>query len=135
MKKIYKLLILIFILIILIVLALNRINNLYKIEYVEIIEKYSKEFNLERELIYSIIKNESNFDKKIKSSKNAIGLMQILETTKNDMEKILEKENLNLLNEEDNILVGTKYISILKNKYGNIKLAIAAYNAGPRKCR
>ena len=135
MKKIYKFLILIFILIILIIFILNRIKNLYKVEYVEIIEKYSKEFNIEKELIYSIIKNESHFNKEAKSSKNAIGLMQILETTKNDIEKIIEKENLDLFDEEDNILVGTKYLSILKTKYGNIKLAIAAYNAGPRKCR
>ena len=61
--------------------------------------------------------------------------MQILETTKHDVEEILEKENLNLLNEKDNILVGTKYLSILNSKYENIELAIAAYNAGPRECR
>ncbi|MGN1299241.1 MAG: lytic transglycosylase domain-containing protein [Candidatus Scatovivens sp.] len=135
MKKIYKLLILIFILIILIIFILSRMKNLYKIEYTEIVEKYAKEFNVEKELIYSIIKNESNFDKEAKSSKNAIGLMQIIEETKNDMEKILEKENLDLLNEQDNIMVGTKYLSILEDKYENIELEIAAYNAGPRKRR
>lgn len=135
MKKTYKFLILIFILIIVIIFILNRMKNLYKVEYTEIIDKYSKEYNIEKELIYSIIKNESHFNKEAKSSKNAIGLMQVLETTKNDIEKIVEKENLDLFNEEDNILVGTKYLSILKTKYGNIELAITAYNAGPRECR
>ena len=132
MKKTYKVLILIFILILILTFVLSKVKNLYKVEYTQIIEKYSKEFNVEKELIYSIIKNESHNNKESKSSKNAIGLMQVLETTKNDIEKIVEKENLDLFDEEDNILVGTKYLSILKTKYGNIKLAIAAYNAGPR---
>ena len=134
MKKTYKVLILIFILILILSFTLRKLKNLYKVEYSEIIEKYSKEFNIEKPLLYSIIKNESHFNKEAKSSKNAIGLMQILETTKNDIEKIVERENLDLFNEDDNILVGTKYLSILKYKYENIELAIAAYNAGPRKC-
>ena len=95
-------------------------------------KKYSKEFDIEEALIFSIIKNESNFKKDIVSIKKAIGLMQILEPTKKDVEKILKQENLDLYKEEDNILVGTKYISILKQKYNSIELAIAAYNAGPR---
>ena len=132
MKKIYKVLILIFTLILILSFVLNKMKNLYKIEYSQIVEKYSKEFNIEESLVYSIIKNESHFNKESKSSKNAIGLMQVLETTKNDIEKIVEKENLDLFDEEDNILVGTKYLSILKTKYGNIEIAIAAYNAGPR---
>ena len=103
-------------------------KNLYKVEYSQIIERYSKEFNIEETLIYSIIKNESHFNKEAKSSKNAIGLMQVLETTKSD----IEIEDLDLFNEEDNILVGTKYLSLLNAKYKNIELAIAAYNAGPR---
>lgn len=135
MKKTYKVLILIFILILILSVVLNKVKNLYKIEYSQIIKKYSKEFNIEESLVYSIIKNESHFNKEAKSTKNAIGLMQILETTKNDIEKIIEKENLDLFNEEDNILVGTKYLSILNSKYENIELAIVAYNAGPRKCR
>ena len=132
MKKIYKILILIFILTIVIIFILSRIKNLYKVEYTEIIDKYSKEYNIEKELIYSIIKNESHFNKEAKSSKNAIGLMQVLESTKNDIEKTIERENLDLFNEEDNILVGIKYLSILNAKYKNTKLVIAAYNAGPR---
>ena len=135
MKKIYKILILIFILTIVIIFILSRIKNLYKVEYSQIIERYSKEFNIEEALIYSIIKNESHFNKEAKSNKNAIGLMQVLEATKNDIEKIIDKENLDLFNEEDNILVGIKYLSILNDKYENTELAIAAYNAGPRKCR
>ena len=128
-----KFVILILILLLILIIGLNlTIKRLYKVEYKEIVQKYSKEFDIEEALIFSIIKNESNFKKDIVSNKKAIGLMQILEPTKKDVEKILKQENLDLYKEEDNILVGTKYISILKQKYNSIELAIAAYNAGPR---
>lgn len=133
--SIEKIIILILFLLLIIIIGLNiTLKRLYKLEYKEIVEKYSEEFQIEEALILSIIKNESNFKKDIISNKNAIGLMQILETTKQDVEKILNLYNLDLLKEEDNILVGTKYLSILKEKYNSIELAIAAYNAGPRKC-
>lgn len=131
-----KLIITNLILLLIMIIGLNLgIKRLYKLEYKEFVEKYSKEFEIDEALVFSIIKNESNFKKEVVSNKEAIGLMQILETTKQDVEKILELENLNLYNEEDNIIVGTKYLSILKEKYDSIELAIAAYNAGPRKCR
>ena len=136
MKFTVKKFIILILIILFIIVGFNiALKRLYKLNYKPIVEKYSKEFGIEKELIFSIIKNESNFDKDIISNKNAIGLMQILETTKKDVEKIWGLENLDLYNEEDNILVGTKYISILKQKYNNIEFAIAAYNAGPRKCR
>ena len=128
-----KFIILILILLLNLIIGINlTIKRLYKVEYKDIVQKYSKEFDIEEALIFSIIKNESNFKKDIVSNKKAIGLMQILEPTKKDVEKILKQENLDLYKEEDNILVGTKYISILKQKYNSIELAIAAYNAGPR---
>ena len=111
------------------------IQKTYKVEYKSIVEKYSKEFEIEEELIFAIIKNESNFNKDIVSYKGAIGLMQILDSTKEDVEEMLGVDGLDLTKDVDNILVGTKYISILKQKYNNTELAIAAYNAGPRKCR
>jgi len=105
------------------------------VEYKVIVEKYSKKFGIEEELIFAIIKNESNFKKNVVSNKDAIGLMQILESTKKDIEEVLGVEGLDLKKDVDNILVGTKYLSILKQKYDSIELAIAAYNAGPRECR
>ena len=127
MKFTVKKFIILILIILLIIVGFNiALKRLYKLKYKPIVEKYSKEFGIEKELIFSIIKNESNFDKEIISNKHAIGLMQILETTKQDVEKILGLENLDLTNEEDNILVGTKYISILKQKYNNTELAIAA---------
>ena len=115
----------------------NRIQKIiYKKEYTEYIQKYSKEYNVDENLVYALIKAESNFNPDAKSSKNAIGLMQLMEST---AQEICEKMNLQIANNElnekllepdININIGTKYLSILIEKYGNIEIAITAYNAG-----
>lgn len=104
----------------------------YPQKYSKYIEKYAKEFEVEKELIYAMIKAESNFKSEEVSSKDALGLMQILESTAKEVAEELEiqitKEKI--LEPEINICLGTKYISNLIKKYENIELAVAAYNAG-----
>ena len=46
---------------------------LYKKEYSEYVSKYSKEYKVDENLIYAVIKAESNFNKSAKSNKGAIG--------------------------------------------------------------
>lgn len=109
---------------------------LYKKEYSEYVSKYSKEYKVDENLIYAVIKAESNFNKSAKSNKGAIGVMQIMKETAKDIAKKInmqiEESNIEdkLLEADTNINLGTKYISILIEKYGNIEVAIAAYNAG-----
>jgi len=63
------------------------IKKLYPKEYIEYVQKYSKEYNVEEELIYAIIKEESNFNTNISSSKSAIGLMQLVQSTADEVRK------------------------------------------------
>ena len=107
----------------------------YIIEYSEYVEKYSNEYNIDKYLIYALIKAESNFDEKAISNKGAKGLMQIMDSTAEDISKDLSidlKDN-SLLSPDINIKLGTKYISDLIKKYDSIELALTAYNAGGRK--
>ena len=115
----------------------NRIQKIiYKKEYAEYVQKYSKEYNVDENLVYALIKAESNFNPDAKSSKNAIGLMQLMESTAQEICKKMDLQISNnqltekLLEPETNINIGTKYLSILIQKYGNIEIAITAYNAG-----
>ena len=116
---------------------------IYPIKYEDIVEKYSNKYEVDKYLIYAIIKAESNFDDGATSSKEAKGLMQLMPNTAKDISKTLdsdEKVNFEdlskeeiankLLNPELNINLGTKYISTLINKYKSIELALVAYNAG-----
>jgi len=102
----------------------------YKTDYSEYVEKYSKMYDVDESLIFAIIKNESNFDKDAISKVGAKGLMQIMDSTAEDVAEELKLEKYDLLLPEDNIKIGVKYFSYLINKYGEIPLALAAYNAG-----
>ncbi len=106
--------------------------KIYKLEYSEYVKKYAKEYDVDKYLIFAIIKAESNFDQDAVSHREAKGLMQLMYST---AEEIAKKVNVdlneeNILKPDININLGTKYISMLIQKYGNINLALAAYNAG-----
>lgn len=115
----------------------NKIMKiLYPIEYENLVTLYSQEYQVDEYLIYAIIKAESNFEIDAVSSKGAKGLMQLMENTAKDVVKRvnidISSEDLpeKLLEPDININLGTKYISILLQKYGNIPVALTAYNAG-----
>lgn len=140
MKRLLKFLIALIILasIIFILFKVIKIDNIvmkkiYPLKYSEYVEKYAEEYNMDKYMVYAIIKAESNFDENAKSASNAIGLMQIMETTAietaNKMGlKVTEKD---LFKPELNINIGLKYFTYLLNKYNNnYQLAIIAYNAG-----
>lgn len=135
MKK-NKLLVIIPIIILLLILigiitGYYILKYLYPRGYSEYVEKYSEKYEVEPELIYAMIKEESNFDKAANSSKAAKGLMQLVQSTAEEVGREIGISEIDLNNPEINIEIGTKYISDLINRYdGNIALGITAYNAG-----
>lgn len=128
---------LIIIVIVIILIAFTNINNIlkifYKIDYQEYVEKYSKEYNVDPLLIYSIIKAESNFKEGAISNKGACGLMQLMDNTAKEIAEntVMEYESgTTLYNPEKNIKLGVIYFSNLLKIYKNKELALTAYNAG-----
>ena len=119
-----------------IIAFLNIPIRIQKIIYKKDVQKYAQEYNVDENLIYALIKAESNFNSNAKSSKDAIGLMQLMESTaqdvckKTDLQISSDELSEKLLEPDININIGTKYLSILIQKYGNIEIAITAYNAG-----
>ena len=141
MKNKYKIVIgtaiMIIIVVILFVLFKDKLLKiLYPKTYSEIISVYAEEYDVEENLIYAVIKAESNFDSQAVSNRDAIGLMQIVEETAIDVANRnqidIDTENITeeLLDIDNNINIGTKYLSTLLTQYGNIEVALAAYNAG-----
>ena len=112
------------------------LKMLYPKTYSEIISVYAEEYDVEENLIYALIKAESNFESQAVSNRDAIGLMQIVEETavdvakKNNIEINTENIEEEILDIDNNINIGTKYLSTLLTQYGNIEVALAAYNAG-----
>lgn len=77
-------------------------------------------------LVEAVVRAESEFDPRAVSPKGAMGLMQLTEQTARHMG--IE----NPMDVENNLEGGTKYLKALLERYpGNLKLALAAYNAGP----
>lgn len=110
------------------------LRQVYPIKYEEYVEKYASQNGLDKYMVYAIIKTESNFKADVKSESNAIGLMQLLESTAVERANYIDEKNVTeeeLYEPETNIKLGTDYYAYLLNHYaGNNVLALVAYNAG-----
>lgn len=95
-------------------------------DYEELIKGAAAKYNVPESLIRSVIRVESNFDANAVSHSGAQGLMQLMPATASSLGV---KDAFNPI---DNINGGTKYLSEMLRRYdGNVRLALAAYNAGP----
>ncbi|MBW1698768.1 MAG: transglycosylase SLT domain-containing protein [Deltaproteobacteria bacterium] len=94
--------------------------------YDRYIAEAAKRYGISISLIKAIIKAESNFDPWAVSKKGALGLMQIMPQNLKSL-KIKDP-----FDPEQNIMGGVQYFKqLLKRFDDNLRLAIAAYNAGP----
>ncbi len=110
------------------------LKKIYPIKYSEYVYQYAEEYNVDPLLVFAIIKAESNFNPNVVSSSNAIGLMQLMDTTAEELARKLDitfVTKSSLYNPDLNIRLGTKYFSDLLKEYNqNTLLALTAYNAG-----
>lgn len=105
---------------------------LFPFPYEELIVKWSKERKLNPFLVASLIRQESRFEKEIKSPVGATGLMQIMPDTAKWIAPQIKMKEYSLTDPEDNIKMGTWYLNHTHDTFNNNSmLAIASYNAGP----
>lgn len=136
-KKLLIFLCLIIIVFVFLVIFRDKLLKIiYPKKYSEIVSIYEEQYGVEENLIFAVIKAESNFNKNAVSHKGAIGLMQLMEETakdvavKNNIQLDFDNIKQELLKVDNNINVGTMYLKILLDRYKSIELAVAAYNAG-----
>ncbi len=86
----------------------------------------AKETSLDPALIHAVIATESKHNPRAHSNKGAYGLMQLMPTTARRF-NVKDKNN-----PKQNIVAGAKYLRELLTLFkGDLKLTLAAYNAGP----
>ena len=100
------------------------------------IKEASQTFNVDENLIRAVINVESNYNPISISNKDAYGLMQIREIAFKDVKNKFNVEwdfEDAKFNPRLNILTGTAYLKLQLDRFKNVDLALAAYNAGPSR--
>jgi hypothetical protein len=92
----------------------------------ELILSTARSFGVDPALVKAVMAAESNFEKSAVSRVGAQGLMQLMPTTAREMGVVSP------FVPSDNIRGGVRYLSEMLDRYGDVKFALAAYNAGPR---
>jgi Rod binding domain-containing protein len=95
-------------------------------QYQSMIDTAAQTHGVDSTLVKAVIASESAGRADARSSKHAKGLMQLIDSTAQEMGV------KNVWNPEENIQGGVKYLKQMLTKFhGNVDLALASYNAGP----
>ena len=114
-------------------LETNHINNLS-----ELIVHEGKKYGHDPLLLTAVIITESSFNNWARSNRGALGLMQIRLATGKELAtevSIQWRGALSLYDPETNISLGAYYLSKLFLHFGDLGLALEAYNHGPSRLK
>jgi soluble lytic murein transglycosylase-like protein len=95
--------------------------------YEDIIDRAAAKYDLSPALLKGVIRAESNFHTTSVSHAGAMGLMQLMPGTA----KSLGVKDA--FDPEQNIFGGAAYLRRQLNRFGDVRLALAAYNTGPHR--
>lgn len=105
----------------------------YPLSYDHIVVGHAVNYDLDPALLAAVIYRESKFDARARSSSGAIGLMQLLPDTAKGIAVHTGGSRFRVADLNDpeiNVRYGAWYLRHLLRKYGDERLALAAYNAG-----
>lgn len=90
-----------------------------------LIEHWAFERDLDPRLVRAVVQVESGYNPRALSNKGAMGLMQLMPGTARELDVA------DPWNPEQNVRGGTAYLRKMLDRFGELDLALAAYNAGP----
>ena len=108
----------------------------HPLHYQKEIRAASRRFGVDPYLIAGVMKVESGFNPDVVSPAGAVGLMQLLPSTADEMhaDKTLHLPKATasaLADPATNALFGTAYLDLLFGDFDDTRTVLAAYNAGP----
>ncbi|MBQ9058889.1 MAG: lytic transglycosylase domain-containing protein [Atopobiaceae bacterium] len=107
----------------------------YPVKHAEYIEESAERHGVDPYLVCAVIRSESSWDEYALSSAGAVGLMQILPSTAQEMADMglvdpWTNNSAELNAAHVNIEYGSAYLAYLQRHFGSLEKTIAAYNAG-----
>ena len=98
------------------------------LELEQAVSRAAQRHHVQPALLLAVMKAESSFNPTVVSKAGAVGLMQLIPET------AIRHGVRNLYDTNENVIGGAKHLRYLLDRFnGNIRLALAAYNAGERK--
>lgn len=90
-----------------------------------LIGESARQAGLPRRLVQSVMQVESGYNPRALSRKGAMGLMQLMPATAAELGVV------DAYDPAENVRGGTRYLQRMLDHFGELELALAAYNAGP----
>ncbi len=109
---------------------------IFPLEFWPLIRQHAQANGLDPYLVAALMAQESTFDPQIKSSANAIGLMQVVPSTGRRWARKLGIKRYStrmLTTPAVNVRIGTAYFADLVRRFGGVPYALAGYNAGDHR--
>ncbi len=107
-------------------------QKMYPIKYSGYVDKAAEKYNLDKALIYAVIRTESKFDPNCESNVGAVGLMQMMPESFRWVQKLrgTSLDDSELSKPSVNISYGSYLLKYFLKHYKDERCAVAAYNAG-----
>lgn len=96
----------------------------YRGEWLEVARQVARRHNVPEDLFFRLVQQESGWNPSARSHKGATGLAQLMPGTA----RLL---GVNIHDPRENLEGGARYLRMMYDRFGNWRLALAAYNAGP----
>jgi soluble lytic murein transglycosylase len=108
---------------------------IFPLDYWPLIKKYADAHKLDPYLMTALVAQESTFTADVRSSANAVGLMQLIPgTARRYAAKLgIRYSARSLTTPETNIRLGMRYFKDLVERFGGAHYALASYNAGEHR--
>ncbi len=118
--------------------SFNVLRAIYPLAFREIIVAEAQDRELDPYLVAAMARQESAFAADVVSRAGARGLMQIMPQTGRwwaDRLGVSDYSDDLLFHPEINVHLGAAYFADLQRRYGELQIALVAYNAGPTRAR